>query len=148
MSTVVNAGPIPQGNYVPAARYGDWIISSGMTPRENGVLLYSGQLRADQPLETYHDAVTQAVSNALTAVKQQLKEDEAIAQIVTMTVYLFCNADFTAHSKLADFASEYLYRQLGLQGIGSRTAIGVASLPGHAPVEIQLTAAVCRTATP
>ena len=58
---------------------------------------------------------------------------------------LHCNTaeeTFEAHAKLADFASEYLLETMGNAGIGSRAAIGVASLPGNAPVEIQLVAAV------
>lgn len=45
---------------------------------------------------------------------------------------------FSSHAKLADFASEYLVEELGDAGIGARAAIGIASLPGDAPVEIQL----------
>jgi len=43
---------------------------------------------------------------------------------------------------LADFAAEYLYEELGKYGIGSRAAIGVATLPGDASVEIQIVAAI------
>ncbi|MDM8100144.1 hypothetical protein [Oceanobacillus oncorhynchi] len=49
---------------------------------------------------------------------------------------------FQSHSSLANAASEYLSEQLGEAGIGSRAAIGVSSLPGNAPVEIQLVAGV------
>ena len=49
---------------------------------------------------------------------------------------------FQAHSSVADYASEYLFERMGNAGIASRAAIGVASLPGNAPVEIQLIAAV------
>ena len=59
-----------------------------------------------------------------------------------MTVYINAVEDFTAHSKIADIASQYLYENLGQAGIGSRAPIGVASLPGNAPVEIQLVAVV------
>ena len=45
---------------------------------------------------------------------------------------------FTAHSKIADFASEYLCEELGEAGIAARAAIGIASLPGEAPAEVQI----------
>lgn len=51
-----------------------------------------------------------------------------------------CN--FTAHSTLADFASAFLFDELREPGIGTRAAVGAASLPGNAPVEIQIIAAV------
>ena len=47
---------------------------------------------------------------------------------------------FTKQSKIADFASEYFCEELGTAGIGSRAAVGVASLPGDAPVEISIIA--------
>ena len=33
------ANPIPQGKYVPATRFGDLIVTAGMTPRKNGQLI-------------------------------------------------------------------------------------------------------------
>ena len=44
--------PVPQGNYLAAKRHGNLIFTSGMTPRENGTLLFSGPVRADEPLDT------------------------------------------------------------------------------------------------
>ena len=113
-----------------------------MTPRNNGVLILSGKVSAQQPIGPYKAAVRQAVSNALTAAKNLLTEDEKLEQIISLTVYINTDETFQMHSGIADFASEFLYEELGNAGIGSRAAIGVASLPGYAPVEIQLIAAV------
>lgn len=136
------ANPIPQGKYAPASRFGNLIYTAGMTPRKNGKLIQSGKVSATEPDSTYKEAVRQAVANALTAAQNKLSEQEKLEQILSLTVYVNAEEGYTAHSKLADFASEYLYENLGNTGIGSRAAIGVASLPGDAPVEIQLIAAV------
>ncbi len=136
------SNPIPQGNYLPASRYGNLIYTAGMTPRKNGVLIQSGKVSTSQPISTYKTAIEQAVANALIAAKNTLSEGERLEQILSITVYINAEETFTAHSSLADYASEYLYEELGSIGIGSRAAIGVASLPGNAPVEIQLVAAV------
>ena len=137
-----NNNPVPQGKYVPATRFGNLIYTAGMTPRSNGILIQQGKVRTDQPADAYKAAVRQAVANALTAARNLLVEQERFEQIISLTVYLNAEDTFEAHATLADFASEYLYEQLGNAGIGSRAAIGVASLPGNAPVEIQLIAAV------
>jgi enamine deaminase RidA (YjgF/YER057c/UK114 family) len=134
--------PVPQGKYVPASRFENLIYTAGMTPRNNGVLIQCGKISADQPAAAYKEAVSQSVANALAAARSLLGEQEDFAQIVSLTVYLNAEDGFEAHSTLADFASEYLYEQLGAKGVGSRAAVGVASLPGNAPVEIQLVAAV------
>ena len=135
-----NTNPIPQGNYVPATRAGDLICTAGMTPRKNGELILSGKVKITDPAEVYKEAVRQAAANALTAALNTLKENERLGQILALTVYVNAEEGYTAHARLADLASDYLYEQLGTAGIGSRAAIGVMSLPGDASVEIQLMA--------
>ena len=132
----MSKNPIPQGKYKPAVRYGNLIFTAGMTPRKDGVLLMSGKISPDRPLDDYKDAVIQAASNALTAAQNTLGEGEKIVQILSLTVYL--NA---THAKVGDIVSGWLYEQLGDAGIGARAAIGLATLPGNAPVEVQLVAA-------
>lgn len=134
--------PVPQGDYVAAIRHGDTIYTSGMTPRRDGVLIQTGPVRADTPVADYAAAVTLACQNALTAARAKLLPDEAITAILSMTVFVAAEAGFTAHSKLADIASAYLRAELGSGGIGARAAVGVATLPGNAPVEITLIAAL------
>lgn len=136
------AQPVPQGLYVPATRRGNLVFTAGMTPRNNGVLQFKGPVRASADPALQREAVELACRNALTAVQMRLAQDERITAILSMTVYIAAEAGFTAHSKLADLASEFLRAELGEWGIGSRAAVGVASLPGDAPVEIQLIAAV------
>lgn len=142
MSNLKAGQPVPQGDYVSAKRQGGLIFSSGMTPRKNGALMFKGRVRADVPLEDYKDAVVLACGNALAAVRGTLGEGEQIASILGLTVYMCAEPDFSAHSRLADFASQYLRSQLGPDMTCSRIAVGVATLPGDAPVEIQLVAAV------
>ena len=135
------ANPIPQGKYVPATRFGQLIYTAGMTPRKNGVLMMEGKLGQAANLEDYREGVVQAAKNARTAARNKLNEGEALAQILSITVYVNAEADFTGQSKLADMASEYFCEELGEAGVGSRAAVGVASLPGNAPVEISIVAA-------
>jgi enamine deaminase RidA (YjgF/YER057c/UK114 family) len=132
----------PQGLYVPAVRHGDLIFTAGMTPRRDGVLQFEGPLGADAPPHEYREAMVLACKNALTAARSQLGAGEAIRRILSLTVYIAAEPGFAAHSKLADFASTYLRDELGEGGLGSRAAVGVASLPGNAAVEIQLIAAL------
>lgn len=134
--------PVPQGKYVPATRFGNLIYTAGMTSRKNGVLLLSGKVKADEPLDTYKDAVYQAASNALIAAQNKLNEGEKISQVLQLMVYVNAEEGFNVHSKLADFATDYLCDELGIAGVAARAALGIASLPGNAPVEIQLICAV------
>ena len=138
------ANPIPQGKYVPATRFGDLIVTAGMTPRKNGQLIQTGRVLKDAPLEDYKDAVRQAAENALTAARNQLAEDEHIVRVLSMTVYVNAEDGFTSHAKIADFASDYLNEELGDASPMARVSIGVATLPSNAPMEIQLMCGVGR----
>lgn len=134
--------PIPQGKYVPATRANGLIFTAGMTPRNNGVLIKQGKIRLTDDLSEYKDAVVQAAKNTLAAARNRLEEGEVIAAILSITVYVNAEEGFTKQSAIADFASEYFCEELGEAGVGSRAAVGVLSLPGDAPVEISIVAAV------
>jgi len=136
------ANPIPQGKYVPANRFENMIFTAGMTPRDNGVLIKTGKIAIADPIDDYRDAVRQAAKNALTAARNKLEEGEHIARILLITVYVNAEEGYTTQAKIADHASEYFCEELGEAGIGARAAVGVASLPGNAPVEISIICAV------
>ena len=82
------ANPIPQGKYVPATRFGNFIFTAGMTSRKNGVLMKSGKIGLSADLEEYREAVVQAAKNALTAAENKLEEGEKLVQILSITVYV------------------------------------------------------------
>lgn len=106
-----------------------------------GVLQATGPVRRDD-MDTAREAARLACTNALRAAQAMLAQGEAIAAILSMTVYIVAEAGFADHSRVADFASQVLREELGAAGICARAAIGVESLPGGAPVEIQIIAAI------
>ena len=136
------SNPIPQGMYVPANRFENLIFTAGMTPRDNGVLIKTGKIAIADPIEDYRDAVRQAAKNALAAARNKLEEGEHIERILLITVYVNAEEGYSTQAKIADHASQYFCEELGEAGIGSRAAVGVASLPGNAPVEISIICAV------
>ena len=138
--SIENTGsnPIPQGKYVPATRSGSLVFTAGMTPRKDGVLLLSGKVRRDEPIEKYKEAIRQAASNALNAARNMLQKEEKIVGVLSLSVFINAEEGYIMHPKLADYASEFLCEEIGEAGIGSRAAVGVASLPSDAPVEIQM----------
>lgn len=133
---------IPQGKYLSAIRHRDLVYTSGMTPRESGKLIYSGKIKANDSLHLHKEAIQLATSNALSAAQSCLHEGERLSTILQLNVFLNAEKEFLAHAKLADYASEFLIKYLGVNCIGSRVAIGVESLPSNAPVEISITATV------
>lgn len=133
---------IPNGNYRLATRDGDKVYTSGITPKINGQLIRTGKLNNDSRLEEYEEVTQQAVKNAIQVIGHELEDAEKISQIVMMTVYVNASDNLEFHSKIADFASNYLVDRFDVNIIGSRVAVGVSSLPGNAPVEISLIAKI------
>lgn len=132
--------PRPQGLYAPARRHADLIFVSGMTPRRDGVLLHAGAVAPDAPAESYRAAVELATGNALLAAEGQLAAGEHLAGVISLTVYVNAPAGYTRHSQIADMASHLIEVRCPGAALPSRAAIGVASLPGDAVVEIALVA--------
>ena len=62
--------------------------------------------------------------------------------IAQVTVYIAATPDFEEHPKVADGASTMLVDVLGEPGKHARAAVGMASLPLGACVEVAVTAEV------
>jgi enamine deaminase RidA (YjgF/YER057c/UK114 family) len=133
------AAPAPQGTYVAATSTDALVLSSGMTPRLDGVLSHVGRIGTDVSLEQARVAAGIAVSNALAAVVAEVGSLEGIARALRLTVFVNAGTGFTEHSAVADGASDRLFALLGDRGVVVRTAVGVASLPGGACLEVELT---------
>jgi enamine deaminase RidA (YjgF/YER057c/UK114 family) len=130
--------PLAQGRYRTAVRHGGMVVSAGMTPRVDGELVHVGKVGLDLTLDEARAAAAVAAANAVAAVIDAAGSAEAIACCLRLAVYVNATDDFTDHSIVADAASERVESLLGERGRAARAAIGVASLPGGAPVEIEL----------
>lgn len=132
---MTGTAPPPQGKYVPAKRHGDLIYVSGMTPRQNGALIYAGKITAETDPERIRAATELATQNVISAARTQLAKGEMLIGTLSLTVYVNAEPSYTTHPKVADFASAYLAD--AFEGdLPSRAAVGVASLPSDASVEV------------
>jgi enamine deaminase RidA (YjgF/YER057c/UK114 family) len=112
-----------------------------MTPRVDGALRHAGQVGADVSIEEAQQAAAIAVANALAAALAALPDGGRLDRVLRLTVYVNAVTGFTQHSAVADGASTRLVELLGGAGGACRSAVGVASLPGGACVELELTCA-------
>jgi enamine deaminase RidA (YjgF/YER057c/UK114 family) len=129
--------PAPKGDYRPAARAGSLVASAGMTPRVDGRLFVTGRLGDDLDVAAGRAAAAVAARNALAAAVATAGGADRIDSVVAVTVYIACAPEFRELSAVADGASEALAEHVR-GGLPARTALGVQSLPGGAPVEVQL----------
>lgn len=138
------AAPRPRGLYVSVQLRGGLAYSAGMTPRRDGRLVVTGRVGAEVSIRRASEAAGLAACNALAAIAAAVGGLEQVLQLLQMTVYLQTTPEFEEHSAVADGASEALAQMLGSRALVARTAVGVLSLPGDAPVEIAVIAAYAR----
>jgi enamine deaminase RidA (YjgF/YER057c/UK114 family) len=113
-----------------------------MTPRRDGQLTAQGRVGVDVTAAAARQAAGVAAENALAAVADAGGGLNRVRTCLRLTVYVACADDFVELSAVADGASAALEAHLGPGGRPARTAVGVRSLPGGAPVEVELMVAV------
>lgn len=128
----------PLAAYVPAVRTGDLVFTAGQIPMRDGALLASGKVGADVTADEARACAEQCALNALAAVVSVVGDLSSIEQIVKVVVYVASAPDFTGQPAVANGASELLGAVFGEAGVHARSAVGAASLPLDAPVEIEL----------
>jgi enamine deaminase RidA (YjgF/YER057c/UK114 family) len=137
--------PRAQGAYATVVVHGGLAMTAGMTPRVAGQLWRRGVVGDTVTVEDAQECMRIATGNGLDVLADRLGGLDAIEACLRMTVYLACAPDFVDHSRLADAGSAVLRERLGDRGTPVRSAVGVATLPGGAPVEVELTVAVAGT---
>lgn len=130
----------PLAAYVPAVRFGSLVFSAGQLPMRDGSLLCTGKVGVDVTPEEAADCARQAAFNALAALAAEVGGLDAIDRIVKVTVFVAGPPEFTGQPVVANGASEFLGTVFGDSGRHARSAVGVASLPLDAPVEVEVIA--------
>lgn len=138
------AAPPPKGAYFPSRRCGDQLWVSGATARRAGVPALRGVVGDDVTVETAGEQAALAAMNLLGAIEAAVGLD-AVSAVVQLRGYVRAVADFDAHPAVIDGASRVLIDVFGADvGAHARTAIGVASLPGGACVELDVVVSVAQ----
>lgn len=132
----------PKGAYAPSRLWGDQLWVSGATARRDEMPALSGIVGADVSVEAAREQARLAALNLLGAVQGAVGLDAVIA-VNHLRGYVRAVPDFAAHPAVIDGASRLLLDVFG-DTIGShaRSAVGVASLPGGACVELELVVSV------
>jgi enamine deaminase RidA (YjgF/YER057c/UK114 family) len=134
--------PVPVGNYVPAARSGNLVFTSGQTARINGVRRYVGVVGRDV---TPDDAVLSArdsTLNCLACVKAVVGDLERVARVVKLVGYVNCVHGYERLDAIVDGGSDLLRALFGERGVHARSVVANGSLPSNVSVEIELIAQI------
>ena len=134
--------PAPVAAYRPGMRVGNLVYASGQTSWLNGRQAYRGKVGLEISEEEAADAARIIALNLLAELKTVVGDLDKIEHIVKVNGYVNAIPEFERHPFVINGCSNLLVEVFGEKGTHSRTAVGVASLPDNAPVEIELIAAV------
>jgi enamine deaminase RidA (YjgF/YER057c/UK114 family) len=138
LNIILPTPPKPAGAYIPVVISDQTVYVSGQIPIENGKVAYKGKVPTEQSLERAQAAARVCAINALAQLKAELGTLDRISKIIRISGFVNSNPDFTDQSKVINAASDLLYEIFGEKGQHSRIAVGVASLPLGATVEIDM----------
>lgn len=137
----VPAVAAPVAAYIPAARTGSLVYTSGQLPFVDGELSAVGKVGAEVTLEAAAEAARLCALNALAAVHDLVGLDEVV-RIVKVVGFVASAPGFTDQPLVINGASEFLGEVFGEAGAHARSAVGVSELPKNTPVEVELIAEV------
>jgi enamine deaminase RidA (YjgF/YER057c/UK114 family) len=128
----------PAGVYVPTARTGNLVYTSGVLPVIDGKLPVTGKVGAEVTPEKANEMAGIAALNAIAALKAELGELSRVTRVVKVLGFVASAPDFTGQPLVVNGASELLGKVFGDAGVHARSAVGMAVLPNNTPVEVEM----------
>jgi len=128
----------PAAAYVPTARTGNLVYTSGQLPMVDGKLPATGKVGAEVTPEKAKELAGIAAMNAIAAVKAEVGELSRVTRVVKVVGFVSSAPDFTGQAQVINGASELLGQVFGEDGAHARSAVGMAVLPLDTPVEVEM----------
>jgi len=128
----------PAGAYVPAVISGNLVFTAGQIPLVDGVLMATGKVGNEISPEFAKEIAQRCALNGLAAIKSVLGDLSRVKRVVKVVGFVASTPEFTGQPGVLNGASELLGKVFGDAGLHARSAVGVASLPLDAPVEVEL----------
>lgn len=130
--------PKPMGVYKPCLIDGKYLYVSGHgTVKEDGSLIV-GRVDDDLTKEEGKLAAQQVGLAILATIKANLGSLDKVKRVIKVLGMVNCEPRFGEHPYVINGCSELFAKVWGDDnGIGVRSAVGMGSLPGNIPVEIE-----------
>jgi enamine deaminase RidA (YjgF/YER057c/UK114 family) len=128
----------PAGAYVPFVVAGGLLLVAGQLPMWNGALKYDGRVGAEITLEDGIAAARLCGLNLLAQARAACDGDlDRVRRVLRLGGFVQAAPGFTDHPKVLNGASELMVEVFGQAGRHVRVAVGAASLPLAAAVEVE-----------
>jgi enamine deaminase RidA (YjgF/YER057c/UK114 family) len=140
--TLPKVGP-PLGSYVHAKRVGNLLYLSGKGPHSPDGKLPKGKLGAGMSVEEGYKHARQVGLVLIAAMKDALGgELDRVGEVIKVLGMVNAAPDFEDHPKVINGCSDLFVEVFGDHGRHARSAVGMGSLPGGIPVEIEVIVSV------
>ncbi len=130
--------PTPMGVYKPFLKVGKLVYVSGHGPVLENKTLIKGRVGHDMVQEVAKLAARQVGLTILATLKANLGSFNKIKRVIKVLGMVNCIESFQEHPFVINGCSELFRAVWGEDnGVGVRSAVGMGSLPGNIPVEIE-----------
>lgn len=130
--------PDPKGLYRPLVIVGEVAYTAGHLPIEADGSILKGRVGAEVDREAGGRAARQAGLAILATLRKELGNLDRVRRVVKVLGMVHCTADFDQQPAVINGCSELFAEVFGPDaGVGARSAVGVASLPLRATVEVE-----------
>jgi enamine deaminase RidA (YjgF/YER057c/UK114 family) len=130
--------PSPLGIYKPCYIDGKYLYVSGHGPGLADKSFITGRVGADMDVEKGNLAARQTGLSILATIKAKLGSLDKVKRVIKVFGMVSCTTDFEKHPQVINGCSELFAAVWGEDnGVGVRSAVGMSSLPGNIPVEIE-----------
>ena len=124
--------------YKTALKVGNLLFVSGHGPLKEDKTMITGKVGADLTLDQGNAAARQVGLAILATLKDTLGSLDKVVRLVKTLGMVNSTADFADHPKVINGFSELMKEVFGEDaGVGTRSAVGMGSLPGNIAVEIE-----------
>jgi enamine deaminase RidA (YjgF/YER057c/UK114 family) len=128
----------PKATLEPAVRVGETLYVSGHGPGSRDGRPIVGKLGADMNVRQGQEAARLVGLQVLSVVRAELGSLDRVVRLVKVLGMVNCTADFTAQPQVINGFSDLMVEVFGERaGKGARSAVGMVSLPGGIPVEVE-----------
>ncbi|MDR1500360.1 MAG: RidA family protein [Tannerellaceae bacterium] len=131
--------PKPLGVYKPSlVTDGKYLYLSGHGPVKDDGSLIKGRIGSELTAEEGHLAARQVGLTMLSTVRSALGSLDKVKRVIKVFGMVNCTPDYERHPYIINGCSELFSAVWGDDnGVGTRSAVGMGSLPDNIPVEIE-----------
>lgn len=138
LGIVLTAPGAPIANYVNAVQTGNLLFLAGKGPLPHDGKEVVGRLGKDMTIEQGYQAARSTAIAHLAVLKKELGDLKRVVRVVKVLGMVNSDPAFTQQPAVVNGYSDLMVAVFGDKGKHARSAVGMATLPGGIPVEVEV----------